>query len=85
MIGNSLLGRSRFSHRGIGGTGLSWLVAGSVKLAPAQKPCESGSEVTGNAAGPIETKDVSAREQVEHGIARVLARARAEDDPGRAD
>ena len=42
-------------------------------------------EVTGNAAGPIETKDVSAREQVEHGIARVLARARAEDDPGRAD
>ena len=43
MIGNSLLGQSRFSHRGIGGTGLSWLVAGSVKPAPAQKPCESGS------------------------------------------
>ena len=42
-------------------------------------------EVTGNAAGPIETKDVSAREQVESSIAGVLARARAEDDPGRAD
>lgn len=42
-------------------------------------------EVTGNAAGPIETKDVSAREQVESRIAGVLANARAAEDPGRPE
>lgn len=42
-------------------------------------------EVTGNATGPIETKDVTAREQVELGIARILARLGPEADPGRAD
>ena len=42
-------------------------------------------EVTGNAAGPIETKDVSAREQVESRIAGILARFPAPEDPGRAD
>ena len=42
-------------------------------------------EVTGHAAGPIETKDVSAREQVESRIAGILARFPAPEDPGRAD
>jgi hypothetical protein len=41
--------------------------------------------LSGAGGGPIETKDVSAREQVESGIARVLARAGAQDDPGRPD
>lgn len=41
--------------------------------------------LSGAGGGPIETKDVSAREQVESRIAGVLARLGTQEDPGRAD
>ena len=41
--------------------------------------------LTGAGDGPLEVNVNSAREQVEAGIARVLARAGAEGDPGRPD